>query len=106
MVDVVVGAASGGCGGVEGPDTSGVGGGGPVLARVRGQAGRPLAAVAWRAWRRWSRWWARSAGGRRERLQACEGGGEFAGPGPVAVEAQDGLAGVEGESGGDVQQPV
>src|SRR5215212_10372971 len=46
------------------------------------------------------------AGGRWECREALEGGGQLARPGPVAVEVQDRLAGVEGEAAGDVQQPV
>ena len=41
-----------------------------------------------------------------ERFELGEGGGEFAGPGPVGWEAQGGDAGVEGQAGGDAQQPV
>ena len=44
-----------------------------------------------------------SARGWRERGEASEGGGEVLGPGPVAVEVQDRVAGVEGEAAGDVQ---
>ena len=32
--------------------------------------------------------------------------GEFEGPGPAALEAQPGGAGVEGEAAGDVKEPV
>jgi hypothetical protein len=35
-----------------------------------------------------------------------EGGGEITGPAPGGLQAQRGGAGVEGEAGGDVQQPV
>ncbi len=38
--------------------------------------------------------------------QPGERGGELAGPGPGSREAQDGLAGVEGQSPGGVQQAV
>src|SRR3954449_6693379 len=38
--------------------------------------------------------------------ESAEGGGELAGPGPAVREAQDGLAGVEGEPSCGVQQPV
>jgi hypothetical protein len=44
----------------------------------------------------------RLACGRRQRGEPAEGGGELGGPRPVAVEAQDRLAGVEGDPGGDV----
>src|SRR3954471_1176811 len=49
---------------------------------------------------------AAGSGGWWERLQAREGGGELAGPGPSGLQAQRGAAGVEGESSGSVQQPV
>jgi hypothetical protein len=47
-----------------------------------------------------------SAGGRWQRRQAGEGGGQRVGPGPGALQAQGRAAGVEGQSGGGVQQPV
>jgi hypothetical protein len=39
-------------------------------------------------------------------LEALERGGEFAGPGPRALDAQGGGAGVERETGGDVEESV
>jgi len=41
-----------------------------------------------------------------QRFELVEGGGEGCGPGPGCLQAQRGGAGVEGEAGGDVQQPV
>src|SRR5271170_2474590 len=46
------------------------------------------------------------AGGTRERLELCERGGELAGPGPCALQAQVCATAVERESCGCVQQPV
>jgi hypothetical protein len=46
------------------------------------------------------------SGGRGERAEASEGGGELLGPGPGGGQSQGGGAGVEGETGGDVQQAV
>jgi hypothetical protein len=46
------------------------------------------------------------SGRRRERFEARERCGEFAGPAPRGLDAQRGGAGVEGQAGGDVQQSV
>src|SRR5215218_4522707 len=79
---------------------------GGVCAAARGFAGRSTRPMRRRVRREsWSRSW-RSARGWRERGEPREGGGELVGPGPVAIEVQDRLAGVEGEAAGDVQQPV
>src|SRR4051812_24502878 len=47
-----------------------------------------------------------SARGWWQRCEAGEGGGQLVGPGPCAWQAQRRAAGVEGETGGGVQQPV
>jgi hypothetical protein len=47
-----------------------------------------------------------SAGGRCERPQTRERCDELSGPRPVGLDTQVGLAGVEGEAGGDVEQPI
>src|SRR5215207_10106820 len=78
-------------------------------ARVAGAAvfsrQRSLCAAALPAW---GFSWAAvaSGGGWRQRLEAREGGGELAGPGPAGLEAQRGAARVEGQPSGRVQQPV
>ncbi len=43
---------------------------------------------------------------RGKRLQAREGGGQLAGPGPMTVQAQAGLAGVAGQARGGVPEAV
>src|SRR4051812_27959993 len=46
------------------------------------------------------------SGGVGECFEPVQGGGELGGPGPAGLEVQAGAAGMEGEPGGDVQQPV
>ena len=46
------------------------------------------------------------SGWRGERFERGECGGEVGGPGPGALQAQAGAAGVERETTGDVQEPV
>jgi hypothetical protein len=47
-----------------------------------------------------------SAGRCGERSELGEGGGEIVGPPPGGLQSQLGLAAVEGEAGGDVQEPI
>ena len=63
----------------------------------------------WSAGRLAGRQWCAGAGsarGRWQRGEPGEAGGQRVGPGPGALEAQRRLAGVEGQAGGGVQQPV
>ena len=67
-----------------------------------------LIVAAGRGGARWVRGRGRPGSGGRvgDCFEFRERGGERGGPRPGCLEAQPGLAGVEGEPGGDVKQPV